>query len=72
MKTISYINDITNAILVLIPFLLTVRALRDGINSYNEEGGLKLMINKIKKRAMAAIIAITVSSIIAFFKSFYV
>lgn len=72
MKTVRYINDITNAILVLIPFLLTVRAVRDGINSYDEEDGIRLMLNKIKKRVFAAIIAITVSSIIAFFKSFYI
>lgn len=72
MKTVRYINDITNAILVLIPFLLTVRAIRDGVNSYDEEGGIRLMLKKIKKRAEAAIIAITVSSIVALIKSFYI
>lgn len=72
MKTVSHINDITNAILVFIPFLLTGRAVRDGINSYDEEGGIKLMLNKIKKRVFAAVIAITVSSLIACFKAFYI
>ncbi len=72
MKTVSHINEITNAILVFIPLLLTGRAVRDGINSYDEEGGIKLMFNKIKNRVFAAVIAITVSSLIACFKSFYI
>lgn len=72
MRTINHINDITNAFLVLVPFFLTLRAVRDGMNAYEEDMGLKVMLTKIKKRVFAAIIAITVSSIVAFIKSFYI
>lgn len=55
----------------LIVGLLIIRGLRDLYTAYEEEEGLVQAIKKIKKRAFAAIIAITVTSLVTFFKYFY-
>lgn len=71
MKTVRHINDITNAILVFVPMLLTMRAVKDGIDAYDADAGLRQALQKIKKRVIAAIIAIGISSIIGFIRAYY-
>lgn len=70
--TLEHINTLTDALLVLIPALLTVRVLRDFLVAYQDEDmGLRTAVGKAKKRIFAAVIAITASSIIGLIKTFY-
>ena len=70
--TLEHINTLTDALLVLIPALLTVRVLRDFLVAYQDEDmGLRTVAGKVKKRIFAAVIAITASSIIGLIKTFY-
>ncbi len=70
--TLEHINTLTDALLVLIPALLTVRVLRDFLVAYQDEDmGLRTAAGKVKRRIFAAVIAITASSIIGFIKTFY-
>ncbi len=70
--TLEHINTLTDALLVLIPALLTVRVLRDFLVAYQDEDmGLRTAAGKVKKRIFAAVIAITASSIIGLVRTFY-
>ena len=70
--TLEHINTLTDALLVLIPALLTVRVLRDFLVAYQDEDmGLRTAVGKAKKRIFATVIAITASSIIGLIKTFY-
>ncbi len=70
--TLEHINTLTDALLVLIPALLTVRVMRDFLVAYQDEDmGLRTAVGKAKKRIFAAVIAITASSIIGLIKTFY-
>lgn len=70
--TLEYINILTHGFLLLIPVMLSMRAIKDFLNAYlEEELGLKMAFQKVKKRVFAAVIAITVTSIVELVKGFY-
>lgn len=71
--TVERLNMVINWGCVLIPLLLAIRCFRDVTiaQSEPETVGLKGALKKCKKRIAACIIAITISSTIAFIKKFY-
>ena len=70
--TIDKVKILTSSFLWLLSALLIFRLLRDVILAYQEaEQGLQEVLKKSGKRIFAVIIAITVSSLVTFFKGFY-
>lgn len=72
--TIERINTAKGWMLAIITGLLVLRAINDFMRAYNDpdmEMGLREALRKSKNRIYAAIIAITIDSLVAYFDLFY-
>lgn len=71
-QTVGRINLLTGWGLTLITGLLTVRAINDIVSRLDDpEVNLRDAIRMSKKRLYAALIAITVESLVVYIQSFY-
>lgn len=70
--TVARIRQLESWGLVLITGLLILRAINDFMKAYSDpETGLKEALQKSKKRVYAALIAITVESLVVYIQHFY-
>ncbi len=70
--TVARIRQLESWGLALITGLLILRAINDFMEAYSDpETGLKEALRKSKKRVYAALIAITVESLVVYIQHFY-
>lgn len=72
--TMERINSVKGWILALITGLLILRAINDFMSAYNDPDmdiSLKEALRKSKKRIYAALIAITIDSLVIYIEQFY-
>lgn len=70
-KSVETIDKFTLAAMGILTGLAGFRVLRDIFAAYGEEESLKAAFKKMKNRVFAVVIAITVTSFVAFVKLFY-
>ncbi len=69
--SVESVNKFTLAFMGILSGLAVFRVTRDFVEAYGQEDGIKAAFKKIRKRIIAVVIALTVTSIIAFMKKFY-
>lgn len=69
--SVESVNRFTLAFMGILSGLAVFRVTRDFVEAYEQEDGVKAAFKKIRKRLIAVVIALTVTSIIAFMKRFY-
>ena len=71
-STVGQINQLIAWGTAIVAALLIVRLIRDLFAAYDDaDAGFKEVLKKMKKRIFACIIAVTVSGLVAWIKSYY-
>lgn len=70
-QSVSIVNGWTVALLALLTGALTIRAIQDFKDGFDEDIGIKGSLRKVKKRLYAAVLAFCATALVSWIKKFY-